>query len=420
MVKILIDHASQLLATLVLSSDGVNLDEMKQLIRLYASCYQADRYGPLGLLGELLKQDKVAIQLDIVRFLVENDNQARFSLTKIDDQQRTNLSLCKGNSKCSAHVRDYLQGVFDMVLNRASIDHRQIDVKEIAAWIRRGANPEAVDNKGNTILSNAVSSNNLELARALVGAGCDVTHANKDGFTPLDCAKNATPRNAQLVAVLEEQQINADLRKLIETRQSRLTVQEVNALLDRGASINAPMTNNRTFLHLLIANDGTPDMITAFVNDFNADIFAADVHGHRPVETCILLDETSSVNLQTYLSLPTVSTAMFFNTQLNQSILQFAAKYKRSEAIKIIQNSLNLRLWNLVASATVTDEHNRGLTAELYQLLNYGAQIDHQHTDKEHERWTVLHAACKATTKIFVQYLIDACHANYTSGQWTW
>ena len=414
LIQVLIKHASKLLAACVLSADGDNLAEIKQLVRLHANCYQGDIFGPLGLLGELLKQNKISVRLDVVQFLIETDNFTRFALTKIDNQQQTYLSLSKVNPKCSADVKDYLQKMFDIILNKAPLQAQQIAMSEVIQWIRQGANPEAVDERRNTVLSNAVLANNLQLVQTLISAGCNVAHVNNDNLTPLGIAKNATPRNAQLVAILEAQNINTELKQLIESKRHLLTVDEISALLNKGASINAVVTNNSTPLHLLIANEGTPEMVTVFVNDFNADISAMDIRGYRAVEFCILFDKSPYVGLQTFLSLPKVSTTVFFNTRLNKSILQFAQDQHRLEAVKIIQNALNTRLWNMAVQANAKDEHNKSLALGLKQLIDFGAQIDHQHVDEEYEQWTILHLACKTTTQAFVQYLITTFRANYT------
>ena len=413
LIQVLKKRASDLLINCVFSADGGNVDEMKQLVQLSASCHQEDRFGPLGLVGELLKQEKIPIRLDVVQILIESDIDAKLGVTKIDNQQQTYLSLSKNNSKCPTDLQGSFQNTFDMLLNRAPYEYRHIDINEIVAWIHRGANPEFVNENQNTVLSNAVLTNNLELVRALVGAGCDVTHVNKENFTPLDIAKNATPRNAQMVAVLEAQNINNELKQTIEIRKSSLTVDEVKSLLHKGANINATLPNNRTFLHLLIANEGTSEMIMTFVNNFNADISAVDIRGHRPLELCILHDKSPFDNLRTYLRLERVSTAALFNTQLNKSILEFAKEQSCPEAVEIVQNELNHRLWNIVARANTRDEDNENLKSELKQLIDCGADIEHVHTDKEYKKWTVLHLACKTTTRSFVQYLIDEFKANY-------
>jgi len=414
LIQVLQNRASDLLSTSVFSPDGGNLAEITQLFRLHANCYQSEKFGPLGLLGELFKQDKIPIRLEIVKFIVENHSEARFGLTNIDDQEQTCLSLLNNNPKCPQDVKQFIQNAIDMILNQIPLTHPQMNVNVVAEWIHRGANPEVVDQHGNTVLLNAVIKNNQELVDRLVGAGCNTAHVNNDKLTALQIAENAMPRNAQLEAILKAQSINIELKRLIETKKSLLTFDEVNALLEKGAKINTPIANKSTLLHLLIANEGTPEMVTAFVNDFNADISAMDIHGYRPVESCILFGKNPFIVLQTYLKLPKISTETFFNTKLNKSILQFATEQKRPEAAKITQDALNLRLWNIIAQTNTKDEHNLSFIPELNQLILYGAQIDHKHSDEEHDKWTVLHLACKKSTKSFVQFLIEQTKATYT------
>ena len=411
---ILKSHASHLLATAVLSSNGGNFTDITQLHRLHASCYRGEKYGRLGLLGELLKQEQIPIRLEIVQFLVEKDGEAKLGLTMIDDQERTCLSLANNNSKCSDDIKQFLQTTFDTVLNQIPLTHPQINADEIAEWIHRGANPEVTDQYGNTVLLNAVIKNNHQLVDKLVGVGCNTGHVNKDNLTALQIAENAIPRNAQLEAILKSQNINIQLKQLIETKKSLLTFDEVNSLLEKGANINTPIANKSTFLHLLIANQGTPEMVTAFVDTFHANISIMDIQGYRPIETCILLDQSPYTVLQTYLQLSKVSTDTYFNTKLNKSIIQFAKDQNRPEAVTIIQNALNLRFWNLIARANTKQEHNQSLIPELNQLISYGAEINHYHSDKEYNQWTVLHLACKTTTQLFVQYLIEELKATYT------
>ena len=415
LVGVLQNRASDLLATLVLSPDGGNLAEITELFRLHGSCFQSEKFGPLGLLGQLLKQENIPIRLDLVKFLVEKDADAKIGLTNIDDQGQTCLLLAKKNPKCLEDVKQFIQHTLDMILNQIPFTHPQISVHEVAEWIHRGANPEVVDGQGNTVLLNAVIANHQALVDKLVGVGCNTAHINKDKLTALQIAQNATPRNAQLEAILKAQNINIELKRLIESRRYLLTFDEVNALLEKGAKIDTPISNKSTFLHLLIASEGSPEMITAFVSDFNADTSAMDMNGHRPVEICILLDKSPYPVLRAYLRLPKISKETYFNTKLNKSLLQFAQEQNRPEAAKIVQDALNLRLWDLIAQANSKDEHNQKLAPELYQLVRYGAQIEHKHSDQEYDNWTILHLACKIASNNFVQYLIESQKADYTS-----
>ena len=416
LVQVLTNHASSLLAHSVLSNNGGDLTEITQLSQLHAKCYQSERFGSLGLLGELLKQEKIPIRFEIVQFLIDNYGDERLALVSTDDQGQTCLSLSKSNQKCPAEVQQYLQKTSDKILNQIPLKYPQINANTVIEWIHLGANPEAVDEKGNTVLCNAVIAKNQQLVRKLVDFGCNTAHKNKDNLTPLQIVENATPRNPQLETILQSQNINMKLKQLIETKKNLLTFNEVRALLEEGAKINAPMANGSTPLHLLIANVGTPELVTAFVNDFHADLTTMDIHGHRPVEACILLDKAPFNVLRAFLQLAKISTDTYYNTKLNTSILQFAQEQKRPDAVvKIIQDALNLRLWNLVSQTNTKDEHNRRLTSELHQLLVYGAELEHKHSDKDYQGWTILHLACKTSTRNFVQYLIEQEKADQLS-----
>ena len=412
LAQVLQDHASELLGQIVLSTEGPDFKQIESLAAIEASYYQEAKYGPLGLLGHLLQQQQIPIRDDVVRFLIEHDPKVRYSLTMADEQKETCLSLARKNESCPQQVRENLQRTLDLLLVRAAFDHPSVEASEITQWVARGANIEAVDEQRNTALINAIKEDDYKLVCVLVAAGCDVNKEGLDHKKPIQIAKELTKRNARLIALLETKNVNADLKRLIETKRSRLTVHAVAERLAQGANINAPIANNSTFLHLLIANHGSPDLLTAFVNDFNADLFAMDLDGHRSIEMCILYDSSPCKLLQTLLKLPKVNTDLFFNPKLNKSILQFAQEKEKPEAVKIIQADLNLRLWSVVLRATSKDESNQRLESEVKLLLNYQAEIDHQHNEKDYDRWTVLHLACKTATKSFVQFLIQECHAD--------
>ncbi|CAF2827785.1 unnamed protein product [Rotaria sp. Silwood2] len=411
-IDLLKQRACNLLSELVLSNNA-DLQKMEQLVQLKANCYQEQEYGPLGLLGKLLNQNKNPIRLDIVRFLVETDEDGKFALTKIDDQQQTCLSLSRKHSESMQGVTDYLQQQLDAFLNKIPFTHPEIDVNEVAHWIRRGANPEAIDEDQNTVLLNAVLANNVDLTRVLVANGCNTNHPNKANKTPLQIAKSATERNARLIAVLREQKVSNQLGQLISEKKSQLRKEEIYDYLEKGANINARIKNSDSFLHHLITNDGAPEMVTAFVSEFNADIFATNNQGLRPIEVCILHDKKPFTVLRTFLKLPRVSTDVLFNDISKKSIHQFAIEQDLHESAYIIQKELNTRLWICLTNATPNDDRNQSILSEARKLVDYGAEIDHRHNENDqYNGWSVLHVACKTTTKSFIKYLVQNLKAS--------
>jgi ankyrin repeat protein len=414
LIEVLQQGASDRLTAQVFAANGGDLIIMQQLAQLKASCYQSTRYGPLGLMGSLLKQESVPIRLDVVRFFIENDPETKQSLTIGDHQQQTLLSLAKNNPICPQSVIDYIQRQFDNILNQIAFVQPQIDPDEVIMWIHRGANTEAIDKDHNTVLSNAVVTDNIKLVRALVSAGSNTAHRNGNDLTPLEIAKKAIPRNPPLIAILETQEINAKLQRLIEAKQSQLTTEEVYALLENGANINARMVNNDSLLHLLVAQKGTPEMLTAFVSDFNADLSVMNADGYRPIELCILLDEDPFVYLHALFKLPEMTVDFFNNSRLNKTLLEFAVEQNRLGAEKTIQKELNCRLWNCMRCINTEEDNFEVIMAELTQLTACGAHIDHRYRDDESRDQTVLHYACEKGAQRSVQYMIEHLHADYS------
>ncbi|CAF4599533.1 unnamed protein product, partial [Didymodactylos carnosus] len=142
-----------------------------------------------------------------------------------------------------------------------------------------------------------------------------------------------------------------------------------------------------------------------------------NANGHRPIETCVLYDDKPYSVLQTFLKLTQVTSDIFFNQKLNKSLLKFAKEQNRSHAAKIIEQELNLRLWNSIAQ--IRDDKNEKARAtaksETEKLINYGAQIDYKHSNEDYNEWTVLHLACKSSNNLdFIKYLIENLKAKYT------
>ncbi|CAF1045780.1 unnamed protein product [Didymodactylos carnosus] len=80
-----------------------DLNGMRLLVKtLGADCYQGEKYGPLGLVGDALKQPNV--RLAIIEFLIENDERNRMALTKrdIDGGETTCIQLAT-NNKSDVH-----------------------------------------------------------------------------------------------------------------------------------------------------------------------------------------------------------------------------------------------------------------------------------------------------------------------------
>lgn len=414
LIDVLQRQASRLLAVHIISATPIDLTVIRRLIDLHANTYQAENYGALGLLGHFLQQSRSPISIDIVRLLIEHDSTTHAGLTAENDAGETCLSIAKANPNCSPEVTNYLQNTFDRILNRAPHSQPPIPVDEVISWIQRGANPEMADETGNTVLFHAVQTNNLALVNALVSFGCNTSHMNAQRLTPLSLAQRATPRNPELIAALESQNANKELQKLIKRERSQLTTKQVVAALDRGANINARIADQGSFLHLLIDNNGTPAMLTAFVNEFKADVSIMDSRSYRAIEKCILTDQPPYTLLQTFLTLPNTSATLFFNSKLNRTLLQFANEHGCTGATTVIQRALDERLWLSVVKSALVEKHIQQLISSIKEFVQHGAQIDHLHTDDNYHKWTLVHFACQKGNKGVLQFLIQDVKASYS------
>ncbi|CAF4340115.1 unnamed protein product, partial [Rotaria sordida] len=137
-----------------------------------ADCFQGDQsFGPLGLVGHAV--EKKDLKMEIIKFLVEKDPQNKSAITKRDSQGRTVFDL----AKCHKSIVDYLKEIFSSELNQLPFQSN-VNSQLVVQWIQQGANPEWTDDKGNTVLGNAILADNFELVKHLVAAQCNTQHEN--------------------------------------------------------------------------------------------------------------------------------------------------------------------------------------------------------------------------------------------------
>ena len=126
-IQILKEHASKLLVKLVIDEDGKTMNDIRLLTTtLGADCYQDEIYGPLGLLGQILKRGSG--RLELVQLLIENDERAKLGLGK-REQDKSCIDLAKASNR--KDITDYLQIQLNKLLNKMPFERNDISIQEI-------------------------------------------------------------------------------------------------------------------------------------------------------------------------------------------------------------------------------------------------------------------------------------------------
>lgn len=147
----------------------------------------------------------------------------------------------QGGTHVSGHALDefYAPGTAAAALAAAAA---RGDTAEVAALVRRGANPNAVGREGMTPLAWAILAHNLDGGRALLAAGADPNRRDPDGYSALGLA--IARDQPDMLALLLEHGGNPNgpgwegyplLFDAMSTRKGNL----VRLLAEHGADLNA-------------------------------------------------------------------------------------------------------------------------------------------------------------------------------------
>jgi ankyrin repeat protein len=154
--------------------------------------------------------------------------------------------------------------------------------------IEKGADINARDEGGMSVLEQAASSNHIELVRLLLAKGANVNTADGGGVTPLVAAAWSGDRNAPLVKLLIEHGANVNVRtgdtfEVVKNGPLQLghltplqvacgmaNYEAVKALLKAGADVNAKDVRNATPLVFAVATDHSDSNIVKLLLDQGA------------------------------------------------------------------------------------------------------------------------------------------------------
>lgn len=157
----------------------------------------------------------------------------------------------------------------------------------VQAIIQGGANVNAAEEGGDTVLHFAAGRGKTENVKLLLAAGANVQAPGRGGYTPLHSAAGHSSASAAMVRLLIE--AKADVNAKDENGETPLHHMSplgdsdwVKELLKAGANSKAKCDEGRTPLHVAAAT-GRADIARLLLED-GVEVNAVDNEGHTPLD----------------------------------------------------------------------------------------------------------------------------------------
>ena len=182
------------------------------------------------------------------------------------------------------------------------------DLAGVQAELDKGADINAKDEFGYTLLYLAASRGHKEIVKLLIAAGADVNAKSEDGWTPLHNATGQGYKEIVELLIAKGADVNAKDDDIgwtplhLAARYGHKEIAEL--LIANGAEVNAKDEDGRTPLLLAIINShkGKTSMVTTIYVDIvelliaeGADVNAKDNQGRTPVDRTVRYSETADL-----------------------------------------------------------------------------------------------------------------------------
>lgn len=248
---------------------------------------------------------------------------------------------------------------------------RQDDVAKIQQLIRSGQALEAVDSFNATALHHALVARQNPAALALVDAGADVNHADRDGVTPLllavkngdeDVVKRLIQAGADINA--EDRYHNTPLLMAIRFGQQGI----VALLLDSGPTESA----NRA-LHEMFVSPAAKDSLVAIQQKILASPLVVQKDAEGLQALLVKAIETSRIPVVKYL----LKNGTSVDGVAGQVPLLIAAQKGAIETVKLlVAHGANVNVANAEGKTALMFSVTSGQLPLVQYLLDSGANID--------------------------------------------
>ncbi len=225
------------------------------------------------------------------------------------------VSTCKSEDIVVEFNREKEQTQLDKELSDAVQSNSFSKVKSL---VSRGANINAKDNGGNTLLHNAARENRLDAVKCLIGNGANINVKNNRNLTPLQVVGS----NSNIERVLRQAHLD---RELLLTVKSEEDLKTINGLIAKGINgskdrhgiyyfawrgdlstvkfivemeggVNVTDKYGCTLLHWA-ALKGHLEFAKFLVNEKKANVNAKDILGRTPMHFAVMNDYLDLVEL---------------------------------------------------------------------------------------------------------------------------
>lgn len=165
------------------------------------------------------------------------------------------------------------------LLSGARISYKQRSLNAVEKALKKGAEPEAKDEKGRTPMHWAAYYKHIRILRKLRQYEAPLESKAKDGQTPLHYAAD----NQYLEEIRPLLNSNMQPRRAIPRHDSPLFnkqeyIASVRFLLKEGADPNAEDTFGNTVLDIVNMRDNIPEKITGLLKEHGAKTNAEDMN----------------------------------------------------------------------------------------------------------------------------------------------